>query len=86
MSSPTEIDEAILSAATVRWQKVAMVIVKALRVQQEAVESDYQEAADRIEALIGQGKLQCQGDPKRWRHSEVRVPGTVRKTVSDHRS
>ena len=50
-----------------------MVIVSALgKRQREAVESEYQAIADRIEALIEQGKLQCQGDPKFWRYSEVR--------------
>jgi hypothetical protein len=30
--------------------------------------------ADRIEALIHDGRLLAQGDIKRWRHSEVRKP------------
>ena len=74
MPSPAEIDHAILSIVTSRWQKVAMIVLKASEVrQQEGVESDYEAIAGRVEALIEQGKLECQGDPKRWRHSEVRI-------------
>jgi len=74
MPSTAEIDKAILSVASARWQKVAMIIVRALgERQQEATSPDYQAVADGIEALIEQGKLQCQGDPKLSRHSEVRI-------------
>src|SRR5437763_2181975 len=74
MPSTAEIDRAILSAVSARWQKIAMIIVNALGVRhREAIESDYEAVADRVEALIEQGKLQCRGDPKRWRHSEVRI-------------
>jgi hypothetical protein len=75
MQSAPEIDDAILSAVSDRWQKVAMVIVtvsgKGLG---EADRSEYDDIAARIEALIEQGKLQCQGNPKWWRRSEVRLP------------
>ena len=30
--------------------------------------------ADRIEALVHDGRLLAQGDLKKWRHSEVRKP------------
>ena len=70
-----EIDEAILSIVTSRWQKVAMVIAKALGTQlHKAAEPDYRDVAARIEFLIDEGKLQCQGDPRHWRCSEVRLP------------
>ena len=75
MSSQAEIDEAILSVVTTRWQKVSMVIVRALgKRHHQAHDSVYQEIGARIEALIAEGKVQCQGNPKRWRHSEVRIP------------
>jgi len=75
MPSPAEIDEAILSVVTDRWQKVAMVLVRVLGGRHlEADRSEYDSIAARIEALIEQGKLQCEGNPKRWRHSEVRLP------------
>src|SRR5437016_5993390 len=75
MPSAEEIDQAILAAATDRWLKVARIIVDALGPRhREAVDSDYNDVAARIEALIEAGKLQCQDNPKRWRHSEVRLP------------
>jgi hypothetical protein len=33
--------------------------------------------ADRIEALIHDGRLLAQGDIKKWRHSELRKPDYV---------
>ena len=30
--------------------------------------------ASRIEALVQEGRLAAQGDLKKWRHSEVRIP------------
>lgn len=75
MPPSNEIDEAILSVVTSRWQKVAMVIAKASELRRDkAAESDDQDIAARIESLIDAGKLQCQGDPKHWRRSEVRLP------------
>lgn len=75
MPSPSEIDEVIMAAVEKRWLKVAMVVVNVMTEMERAgIEIDAEVIGARIEALIGQGKLQCQGDPKRWRHSEVRLP------------
>ncbi|HSQ20126.1 MAG TPA: DUF3658 domain-containing protein [Blastocatellia bacterium] len=75
MPSPAEIDGAILTAVRKHWRKVAMVNGDVLTQMREAGnEVDAETIAARIEALIEEGKLQCQGNPKRWRHSEVRLP------------
>jgi hypothetical protein len=75
MPSPTEIDEAIMAAVTSCWMKVARINGDVLtEMQRTGIEISAEAVAERIEALIEQGKLQCQGNPKRWRHSEVRLP------------
>jgi Protein of unknown function len=75
MPSAAEIDDAIMAAVSKHWRKVAMVIVTASgKGLGQADRSEYDDIAARIEALIQQGKLQCQGNPKRWRRSEVRLP------------
>jgi hypothetical protein len=75
MPSPSEIDEVIMAAVEKRWLKVAMVVVNVMTEMERAgIEIDAEVIGARIEALIGQGKLQCQGDPKLWRRSEVRLP------------
>jgi hypothetical protein len=75
MPSADEIDDAIMAAVSKHWRKVAMVIVTVSgKGPGQADRSEYDDIAARIEALIQQGKLQCQGNPKRWRRSEVRLP------------
>jgi len=73
----SRIDRAILAAAQPIWRKVAMVIVTAAKTDGIGVPED--EAgrkiiASRIEALVQEGRLAAQGDLKKWRHSEVRIP------------
>jgi hypothetical protein len=75
MLSPAKIDEAILAAVKKHWLKLARVNGDVLTQMREAgLEIDAETIAARIESLIEEGKLQCQGNPKRWRHSEVRLP------------
>ena len=68
-------DRLILSVAKPKWQKVAMVIVKARMFAERAnfKMSDGALAA-RIGALCMEGRLESQGNLSRWRHSEVRLP------------
>jgi hypothetical protein len=77
MTTPTNdlIDELIMSLITPNWQKVAMVIAKALRLSEDKKMdiSDHVLAA-RISALCAQDRLESQGDLSNWRHSEVRLP------------
>jgi hypothetical protein len=73
MSSLAEVDKAIFSTVSGRWQKVVMIIAKVSEAcRQNGIKSDDRVIADRIEVLIEQGRLQCQGAPKLWRYSEVR--------------
>ena len=37
-------------------------------------EEGYNLIAARIEALVSNGRLEAQGNIKRWRHSEIRMP------------
>jgi hypothetical protein len=68
----SEIDAAILSVASERWQKVAMVI-ELVAPPGESNHGDYDQVAERILALVEQGQLESAGDVMRWRHSEVRL-------------
>ena len=74
------IDQAILlmlSATEGRWRKVAMVISRvADGMGNDLPEGDerYDLVAQRIEALVGDGRLVAQGEIKKWRFSEVRRP------------
>jgi|HubBroStandDraft_4_1064222.scaffolds.fasta_scaffold29784_3 hypothetical protein len=73
----SQIDEAILSVTSTSWRKVARVIVMTGEILGENLpkgEAGLDLVADRIEALIHDGRLLAQGDIKKWRHSEVRKP------------
>jgi hypothetical protein len=56
--SPSEIDDAVLAVADEHWHKVA----------------GHDLIAQRIVALVEDGRLIAQGDISRWRQSEVRLP------------
>ena len=68
--SDDELDELLTAAATARWQKVAMVIAKAVSAYDIW---DEERLTERILALIKLGKLESAGDVNKWRFSEVRV-------------
>jgi len=71
------IDEAILSVTPTSWRKVARVIVMTGEILGDDLpkgEAGLDLVADRIGALIHDGRLLAQGDIKKWRHSEVRKP------------
>ena len=73
----SEIDNAILAVANERWQKVAMIIGRATKrlggeLPRSDVECDL--IAQRIAAVVDDGRLVARGDISRWRHSEVRLP------------
>jgi hypothetical protein len=76
----SKIDEAILSylsSANGHWSKVAAVIARASEAMKGDLpegEPDYNLVARRIKALVSEGRLNAQGDIKKWRHSEVRIP------------
>ena len=73
----SQIDEAILSVTPTSWRKVARVIVMTGEILGDTLpkgEAGLALVADRIEALIHDGRLLAHGDIKKWRHSEVRKP------------
>ena len=75
MLDPSVIDEAIvavLSEADGHWRKVAMVVG---RIGMKFGSEYHEPAARRIEALVQEGRLDAQGDLKKWRFSEIRLPG-----------
>jgi hypothetical protein len=72
--SVAEIDRIIFSVMKPRWQKMAMVVGNA-SVRSEAIEVpvSHEMFAARIQALAAAGRLENQGDLRKWRHSEVRL-------------
>jgi hypothetical protein len=74
------IDQAILSMLALargRWRKVAMVIsgvADQMGKDLPAGDDRYDLVAQRVEALVLDGRLVAQGDIKKWRFSEVRRP------------
>jgi len=77
MATSSEIDDAILAVALSRWQKVAMIIGKTSeRLGSFSTDGDTQHRsyAERIGALVREGRLIAQGDITKWRYSEVRLP------------
>ena len=74
------IDQAILAMLAIargRWRKVAMVIARIADQKGEdlpAGDDRYDLVAQRVEALVLDGRLMAQGDIKKWRFSEVRRP------------
>jgi hypothetical protein len=70
--SDSRIDEAI---AETRWKKVALIISRTSETSAgDLTEGDAERIAQRIEALVGKGRLLAQGNIKRWRFSELRLP------------
>lgn len=73
--SAEDIDAAIAEALALEWQKTAMVIARALpRCQEIAVAISTEILGARIVTLVETGRIDGAGDPRMWRHSEVRLP------------
>jgi hypothetical protein len=73
----TDLDRVIFSVMKSRWQKVAMVLYRAVeRVEKEealAAPVDFEAFAARIHALVEADLLEAQGNLQMWGHSEVRL-------------
>jgi Protein of unknown function len=69
--SDDELDALLLAQATADWQKVAMIIAKAMR-NYETWNSD--RVSERFVVLVDTGKLESAGNVRNWRSSEVRLP------------
>ena len=78
MLPAVELDRIILSFCSEHWQKVARIVGKTYDVLEErgiAIAGDTADKMDeRMAALVGSGRLEAQGNIKRWRYSEVRLP------------
>jgi len=80
--SETDLDNAIFSALTSRWQKTAMVIGKTLKqCETLALPVDEEVVGVRIRALAEAGRLEGEGDLRKWRYSEVRLNAAERREV-----
>ena len=66
-----DLDQFILSAVNSHWQKVAMIVAKAMT-EPGLSAPDADHIAARITALVGSGDLEIRGNPENWRSSEVR--------------
>lgn len=70
------LDEVILSICLPRWLKVARVIGDAdhdPRLANMDAEDRMDAVAERITALVKDGKLEAAGDLEQWRFSEIRL-------------
>jgi hypothetical protein len=67
----TELDQRLLAQASTSWQKIAMIVAKAMRGDLQA---DMERAGRRVEELVRAGKLESVGNVRDWRASEVRLP------------
>ena len=76
--SDFNIDDAVMAAAKPTWRKVAMVIVTAAHALGEnlpAGNKGQRIVAKHIETLVQASRLVAQGNIRKWRHGEVRLPG-----------
>ncbi len=69
------IDAVILASADGEWRKVAIVIARATDAAKvQSLDASTQAIAQRIYALTGDKRLALQGNVRRWRAGEVRLP------------
>jgi len=82
MTPAAEIDRLLLAHSDKHWRKVARVIaqtMQALEVRGVQISGGVADAIDaRIKALVDRGQLEAEGDIRKWRYSEVRLPGEAR--------
>ncbi|WDI93393.1 DUF3658 domain-containing protein [Xanthomonas campestris] len=68
-------DKFILASIDSHWQKVALVVGRALANPHFAfpeVDDDASLVGERVQALVALGQLEAHGDTSNWRFSEVR--------------
>jgi hypothetical protein len=68
-----KLDERILKNCLLRWQKVAMVVAKTSK---EDEQFSFDKIAERIKMLVESGQLKSVGDLGNWRGSEIRLPNS----------
>jgi hypothetical protein len=73
-ASEEQVDQVILSVIVPRWHKMARIIWDAVNRGQELGLGVTDEMfAARIQVLVEAGRVEHQGDIRKWRHSEVRL-------------
>ncbi|MFG3596991.1 DUF3658 domain-containing protein [Bradyrhizobium sp. RDI18] len=73
-ASEEQVDQIILSIIVPRWRKMAAIIWYAVKQGHERGLGVTDEMfAARIQVLVEAGRLERQGDIRKWRHSEVRL-------------
>jgi hypothetical protein len=73
-ASEAQVDQIILSVVARHWHKMARIIWDAVRQGQKSGLSVTDEMfAARVQVLVEAGRLERQGDIRKWRHSEVRL-------------
>jgi hypothetical protein len=72
--SENDLDAIIFSSVATQWRKVAMVISKVLKeFEARNLPIDHEVIGVRIGLLSETGRLESQGDVRKWRFSEVRL-------------
>jgi Protein of unknown function len=70
-----DVDSMVLSFAQFQWRKVARIMSQVVNeCSRRGGDADLHRIAERICALVEDGRLEAQGDLSMWRHSEVRLP------------
>lgn len=73
-ASEAQVDQIIFSVVAPYWHKMARIIWDAVKQGQELALGVTDEMfAARIQVLVDAGRLESQGDVRKWRHSEVRL-------------
>lgn len=76
--SDEDIDALIMDAASKHWTKIAVIIAKVydgFAAQSQDVSKDIAHIiAERIYILVDHGRLACQGNMRRWRDADVKLP------------
>ena len=78
MKKAAQIDECILRYTTEQWQKVAMVAAGVMfETDPDMSEVNDFEVAERVKALVAEGRIQSQGNLDDMRHSQIRLPDSA---------
>lgn len=70
----TKIESLILEACTNEWQKIAVIIGKIFDAPDfDAQSTNAQDIAERLYIMVDSGKIDVQGNMRRWRAGAVRL-------------
>jgi hypothetical protein len=76
--SEAEVDRIIFSIVVRQWRKMALIVLVAgQECGKIGLAISHEVLAARVQALVEAGRLENQGDLRRWRHSEVRLKTEV---------